>query len=219
MACWQTSDKKFGEFGGIALRASRQAWYLDRRHKTDVQNFVSLVKRALPYFHKYVDLPEGVTVRLAGIKSRTTRGNWTEGSKMATIDYRNKFADMVGTLAHEFVHGEQYLQGRLRVGTERGTYGVQYWHGDAYKGKEKNKFARYLNQPWEIEARERQFEIANKVWCDMYDDDTVSIQAIANNVGILWLKKKRPEIYEAVLADEAKRVASISERKKNGSNE
>lgn len=219
MACWQTSDKKFGEFGGISFRASRQAWYLDRQHKADVQNFVGLVKKALPYFGKYVDLPEGTTVRLAGIKSRTTRGNWTEGQKLATIDYRGKFSDMIGTLAHEFVHGEQYLQGRLRVGTERGTYGVQYWHGDAYKGKEKNKFARYLNQPWEIEARERQFEIANKVWCDMYDDDIVSIQAIANNVGVLWLKKQRPEIFEAVLADEAKRVASISERKKNGSNE
>ena len=113
MACWQTSDKKFGEFGGISFRASRQAWYLDRQHKADVQNFVSLVKKALPYFGKYVDLPEGTTVRLAGIKSRTTRGNWTEGQKTATIDYRSKFSDMIGTLAHEFVPAAQYKQGRL----------------------------------------------------------------------------------------------------------
>lgn len=194
----KTSDKKFGEFGGIDFRASRQAWYLDRQHKADVQNFVGLVKKALPYFGKYVDLPEGTTVRLAGIKKMVTRGHWSDNVKTATIDYRGKFSDMMGTLAHEFVHGEQYNQGRLSVGTERGSYGVQYWHGEAYKGKEKNKYQRYLNQPWEVEARKRQFEIANKVWCDMFADDLVSLKAIANNVGFLWLRKNNPELAKLV---------------------
>jgi hypothetical protein len=195
----ENSDIIFGKQGNLILTASRQAWYLDRLHKRNVKAAVKMLKIALPYFTKYVNIDKNVVVRLAGIKKRTTHGHYQSEWKLATVDYRHKLTDMMQTLAHELVHAEQYHEGRLAHGK---TYPfTQVWQGESYISKGKNKYSRYLNQPWEIEARDRQIDIAHQVWMDMYNDGHVSLNRIKENVGILWLKKHYPEIYEQFKKD------------------
>ena len=193
------SDIIFGKQGNLILTASRQAWYLDRPHKRHVKAAVKMLKVALPYFTKYVNIDDHVVVRIAGVKKRTTRGHYQSEYKLATIDYRHKLADIMQTLAHELVHAEQYHEGRLAHG-HKYPY-KQVWQGVSYVGKGKNKHSRYLNQPWEIEARDRQINIAHQVWMDMYDDGKIPLDLIKENVGIIWLKRNRREIYDKFQAE------------------
>ena len=56
-------------------------------------------------------------------------------------------------ICHEMIHLKQYYDGKLRLdGTTFTWYGLKY-----------NSKTPYWNRPWEIEARDKQYDIADKV--------------------------------------------------------
>ena len=55
------------------------------------------------------------------------------------------------TLFHELVHVRQYLFGELEL-----DFSFAYWHGERFDRKK----LKYLDEPWEIEAR----KLERKMW-------------------------------------------------------
>ena len=189
---WNRTDISLGKYGRFTLGATRQGWYLDKEKKVDIKHFAELLKKALPYFDKYLDLPETVGIKLCAIKARNTSGNWFDTTKIACIDYRKSFNEMMDTIAHELVHAEQYHQGRLT----NSSWMDKKWAGPMHT----KSFKKYWNFPWEVEARARSAGIAFNVWCDMCEDNLVTLDAVIKNVGWKWLKDNRPELRK--VADE-----------------
>jgi hypothetical protein len=90
------------------------------------------------------------------IRAKSIAGLYDSDEEMAVIDPRRCVFPLLGTLAHEMVHAEQYYQGRLQAVYEKKKKNwLHQWDGEliANKGKTLNS---YLKQPWEIEAYERQ---------------------------------------------------------------
>lgn len=139
---------------GGGIYRSMQSKY-NKRHKVYADVAIDIIKKALPILKKELDLPEKLNIRVASIKGRIS-GWYVNGSNLAIIDYvRFSKRGILETLCHELVHAEQYKQGRLASKYDNGSY-VQTWNG-------KPVHESYRNRPHEIEARERQVKLADKV--------------------------------------------------------
>lgn len=105
-----------------------------------------------------LDLPENIWIRLAGIKSgRITRmtGRYWSSHSIAEVDYRQSPRSFLEILCHELIHADQYKTGRLSWKKE-GKKFVNCWNGEPV-------IIDYRNQPWEIEAYERQVILADEL--------------------------------------------------------
>jgi hypothetical protein len=193
---WNNTDIRLEDIGRFELGASRQGWYLDREWKTEIHKSAVLLKTALPYFDKYLDLPDQVSVKLCSIKARGTHGDWRARINLARIDYKQDQTAIMDTLAHELVHAEQYQQGRLTEHT---------WMGEKWAGAEcipfgTTSFNKYWNFPWEVEARERSVDIASNVWCDLYQNLSCSLEQLHKATTPKWLAKNR-DVYAGMFTN------------------
>lgn len=80
------------------------------------------------------------------------------------IDPRRSTLEIISTVAHELVHEEQTYLGKLDTQYINSQW-YYVWDGKTYNQKAKT-YQDYLNFPWEIEARERQFELACRALSD-----------------------------------------------------
>lgn len=128
-----------------------------KRYRPAADRVVSALKALEPILKKVFDYRHDVLVRVRPIRGSVNgrannSGNWIE------IDPRKTMDSIIETIAHEFTHSEQYKQGRLSWDRD---VGEQVWAGVHYRRATTHK--RYLNQPWEIEARERASEFMKRV--------------------------------------------------------
>jgi hypothetical protein len=122
---------------------------------------VVVVRKAMPILRKLLKLPKDVTIRVAPIKARNTNGRYFNGERMAEIDCRLDWAKALEVLCHEMVHAEQYHTGRLeKTWVSRGWTHV--WNGSISFNKG-TTYKAYRDQPWELEAWERQAALAEQV--------------------------------------------------------
>jgi hypothetical protein len=81
------------------------------------------------------------------------------GGVEVLLDANLPFSQLLSTLAHEMVHSEQFHENRLMWSTAERSF---IWNAELSKNKG-TTYSRYRAQPWEIEAFERQDELANLV--------------------------------------------------------
>ena len=130
------------------------------RPKADL--VILIIQKTLPEFKKLLNLPNGLTFRVAPIKAKRTRGVYVVGERLVEIDPRQRATDVLTTIAHELVHAEQYHEGRLKIEYLRGHGQVHMWNGEFVTNKG-STYQAYRDQPWEKEAFERQVTIAEEV--------------------------------------------------------
>lgn len=154
--CLKISDKQFSKNIFVSIQARRN--YL-----SDSKEIALMVKESMPVFRTLLDLPKTITVRI-GTKKGSFRGSFNNSEKLLFLNVCNfNYKHAITTLAHELVHAEQYKQGRLAVSkfiTKKGY--ISYWNGEKVNNKGKT-YNSYRKQPWEVEAFERQSELAKKV--------------------------------------------------------
>ena len=144
-------DKLFSSSPRIKMSAS--AWY---HFPKTAYPIAELIKSTESAFRGLLDFAEDTTFRVTAIRKRTKHGQYW--SKVKTVE----LATAIQTLAHELVHAEQYHQGRL-VASQSAASGDwnQYWNGEHVKVGTGYKAYRAL--PWEMEAFDREKELADKV--------------------------------------------------------
>lgn len=154
----QTSDIKISTH----VSASYAAYYKSPAWRARLQQRAALIEHALPVFHELLHLPASITVRIAGLKSRSLRGRYVYSTCTAELSYSLSDERLLTTLAHELVHAEQYNTGKLKnEWSNRGW--VHQWEGDMNYNKG-STYKAYRNQPWEVEAFGREKILAEVVW-------------------------------------------------------
>jgi hypothetical protein len=160
MANVKISDKHIG--GGIYIAASA---LLNKRYRDKALTIATLVNRSVYQFRKYLNFPEGITIRIAPIKG-TVNGRYYNGDNTVLLDCKLDWARALEVFAHELVHAEQYHTGRLKHTYVKGKGLVHSWNGTANTNRG-TTYKAYRNQPWEQEAWSRQAELAEKVCSDL----------------------------------------------------
>lgn len=144
-------------------KVSSNIWLSQSTLNSDNAIFIAkLIKATIPEFRKLLKFGKDVKFRVASISKRDVTGRYWPKFKIVELDSRQSPENALLTLAHELVHAEQYYQKRLasRYGRKQGW--VYYWNGEKNNSKGAT-FNSYMNQPWEIEAYQRQGELVNTV--------------------------------------------------------
>jgi hypothetical protein len=139
------------------IRMSKGIWVsqlANSRHPRKVLAISKMIEVTLPYFRKLLNLRPDLEFRIAPLKGRL-HGRYNYDSKVIEINCRLTQPTALMTLAHELVHAEQYYQKRLQQKKRSGRW-FYFWNGEITRKS-------YWNQPWEIEARQRQKELAMTV--------------------------------------------------------
>jgi hypothetical protein len=150
-------DKLFNSSPRIKMSAS--AWY---HFPKTAYPIAELIQKTESAFRGLLDFHEDTTFRVTAIRKRTKHGQYWSKLKTVELDCRLPLQTAIQTLAHELVHAEQYHQGRL-VASQSAASGDwnQYWNGEHVKVRSGYKAYRAL--PWEMEAFDREAELADKV--------------------------------------------------------
>ena len=140
------------------------SYTVGRKKYGDSKRIAELVERSIPIFHTLLDFNKDIIITL-----KPRRGN-VLGLYDPNVDevemefrYKDDF-HVMSILAHEFVHAEQYKQGRLD--SQWNHYGYIYrWH-DTYTYITEEGYNSFL-PPWEQEAYERQDGLALVVCAEL----------------------------------------------------
>ncbi len=137
---------------------SRQLYNSD---KELYSKYCKVAQDAVEILSKVLNVPANMYVRVCGIKSRIVNGRYLANTKTCEVDPRKSYSyrKFVQVLAHEMVHSEQFHENRLMWSSVDRSY---IWNAELSKNKG-TTYSRYRVQPWEIEAFERQDELANLV--------------------------------------------------------
>ena len=140
---------------GMDVLAPDYLFYNKAYQVYDFDKMARLLASAVPILRKELDVPQTFRVMMKPIRAKSIAGLYDSDEEMAIIDPRRCVFPLLGTLAHEMVHAEQYHQGRLQAIYEKKKGWLHQWDGEyiTNRGKTLNS---YLKQPWEIEAYERQ---------------------------------------------------------------
>ena len=104
---------------------------------------------------------EDVNLLIRNIRKRSTVGSYGHSLKTISIDVRRfKIKDIVSTIIHEMTHAKQYKDGRLKNTLNNKSI----FENIEYPNPNKISYEKYLNLPWEIEAREMQEKYIEQVW-------------------------------------------------------
>jgi len=156
---------RFGKTVKIAngVEATEGAYYIQPYRKYTLMHADRLVA-ALDCLRNLLDLPADLRVVIKPIAKKTTRGCYWHHNNTIWVDPRTEnVRALVETLAHECVHAEQYKQGRLaQVWDNRKGY-IYQWCGQINFNKG-TTYAKYREQPWEVEAFDRQEALAKTVF-------------------------------------------------------
>ena len=154
---------------------SHQVMYQTKGSKSTVNLFMQVVQSAnrtiVKQFRKH--LPEErkfypIDIILKNIKANGIGGRCQFVNNKATIEINFKYVGnnikkMAETIAHELVHAEQYLSGRLAWDHKYASF---VWEGNV-NGNKGSTYQRYRDQPWEVEAFSSQEVLANIIMKDM----------------------------------------------------
>lgn len=123
-----------------------------------LEETIQLLSKAVPILREKLKVSKKMRIILRPIKKESLNGSWSvrglSGEQWIEIDPRGR--DPLTTLCHEFVHAEQFNTGRMLF-----SGGRTLWDGVPWRQASSHKA--YLNLPWEIEARQRQDELAKEV--------------------------------------------------------
>lgn len=151
----------------VQISATHTAKY-SKAHNRHTKDVLKLVKLAMPHLLAEFDVPENaIDVIVRPIKAKHTRGqarSHDNGTFDVEVDCRLiPTARLLDTLAHEFTHVEQYHQGRLSH-SWGGNQWLRSWveNGTTTTFNTARTHQSYLNRPWEVEARRRGAEFAQK---------------------------------------------------------
>ncbi len=132
---------KYGNYKHLQPRANTLAWFVRKWKERLV---------------KYIDFDLGVEIKIRPIRGSTITGQAILGKNKVDLDPRFTPREQCKTIIHELIHHEQVKQGRLEVGPQWKWNGVLHTESDSYE--------KYLDLPWEVEARARAEEIFPRVF-------------------------------------------------------
>lgn len=127
----------------------------------DSKKMARMINNTLPLFRKVLNLPTGLKFRVAPLKARNRLGSYNNDLKLVNLSSRMTGRQALVVLAHELIHAEQYHTGKLKMKFDKNKGWVHYWLGD--RGSKGTTYSAYRQQPWEIEAYDRQEFVANEV--------------------------------------------------------
>lgn len=158
MYCHKT-DIKVGE----GLYVAQSAIYNEKLNRRSCE-ILTLINRSVPEFKKILTLPNDLTFRVAPLKARSLRGRYYDRNRFIEIDCRLVWDVALETIAHELVHAEQYMTGRLsKEWSDKHRNWLHLWNGELNKNRG-TTYNAYRNMPWEEEAFGRQAELASIVY-------------------------------------------------------
>lgn len=124
-----------------------------------------MVAVTVPLFGQLLNFSDDIRIRIAPIRTRKGckySGRYIHDNNLVEIDYRIKPDQALLVLAHELVHAEQFHENRLQSKFDRNMGWAYYWNGTRWNDKS-TSYESYLNQPWELEAYERQTKLVEQV--------------------------------------------------------
>ena len=143
------------------IYVSRQLVYGDSKRPSAVKTAIAVIDKTMPEFRKLLSLPEKIVFRVSRIKGPYS-GKYCNGDNVVLISPLVKWDKLLETIAHELVHAEQYHTKRLSSVFQAQKGWVSQWYGEDCKLKG-TTYNSYRKQPWEVEAFNRQKELADKV--------------------------------------------------------
>ena len=103
---------------------------------------------------------DDVRLLIRNIRKRSTVGSYNNGLKQINLDLRRfNIKSIVSTIIHEMTHAKQYKDGRLKDKTNaKATF-----ENVEYSCPKNMSHKKYLDLPWEIEARKMQDKYIDQV--------------------------------------------------------
>lgn len=111
----------------------------------------ALIVKHLHNFKKAFDYKHDVNVHIRPIKGGV-HGRAFSNKNVIEIDPRYPEQRILETIAHELTHNEQHKQDRLKHQLVNANW-LPVWNGEIHRRATTHRA--YLNQPWEVEARDR----------------------------------------------------------------
>ena len=104
---------------------------------------------------------DDVKLLIRNIRKSSTVGSYGNSKKTISLDIRRfKIKEIVSTIIHEMTHAKQYKDGRLKDKTNKKAI----FENVEYKCASNMSHQKYLDLPWEIEARNMQKKYIEQVW-------------------------------------------------------
>ena len=103
---------------------------------------------------------DDVNLLIRNIRKRSTVGSYSNNKKQINLDLRRfKIKEIVSTIIHEMTHAKQYKDGRLKDKTDSKVI----FENVEYKISKNMSHQKYLDLPYEIEARKMQDKYIDQV--------------------------------------------------------
>jgi len=141
-----------------------QAWW-DKKYFKRTRNYIDLANKIIPLVEKHLNIT-GTTVVVSYIKSKYITGDYTRATCRVRIDPRQSRGKFIDTLIHELVHADQYNNGHLNQFLDKDGMHKFTWK----KAKPTTlpySHQKYLDLPWEIDARRRAKSIMKLIAADL----------------------------------------------------
>lgn len=124
---------------------------------------IDYINKVLPFVREQLGVSDKPRVVVMNYKGNTL-GSYSAIENAAGIDPRQAAEKIVDTLVHELTHARQYERGELQQQFNIDTFKWEcIWKGKTWGAAKTTSYQKYLNQPWEIEARQVATEIGPKV--------------------------------------------------------
>lgn len=131
------------------------------QHRAWVKRLADVVQRAVPIFHERLKFPDDQTVIIRRMDDHD-RGSFVFRGQSIHLNHSNcSVFQFIETLAHELVHSEQFYTGKLGFETSNNPFAKLSFNGEEYYLLD--GLLSYPDNPWEIEAYERQEELRDHV--------------------------------------------------------
>lgn len=134
----------------------------NKRWNANTCLILTMINRSIDELRKHLIFSPKIAFRVAPIKQRSVSGRCCNEGQLIEIDCRSSWDKALVTLAHELVHAEQFHEGRLKLAYDNNNRCFLQWK-DYNRKNRGTTYKAYRNQPWEVEAWERQNDIAEKV--------------------------------------------------------
>lgn len=133
----------------------------DKITREKYRKLIPTIISSFDHIKTMFDTNKNLTLTIRNIRG-TTLGYYKNGKSEIAIDIRDLTErSLVSTMIHEFTHANQYKTKKLSTSNVKDK--VVWNKVEMTRYDSKKNFDKYLDQPWEIEARENEKKYTEKV--------------------------------------------------------
>lgn len=133
----------------------------NKAYNANTDLILRFYRQAIPILHKLLDNSNHPTVRICAIATQNRNGVFSQIKNSIEVDCRLSVKEAMRVLCHEYIHWDQVQKGHLGYKIDNNKV-VRLWKDRPVYNKGTTHSA-YLNQPWEIDARNREMPLMEQV--------------------------------------------------------